>query len=53
MQASPLPPAKLIGGCFWRVFHVVIQNPPNSSAVATPHSGLLIVFRQIQTEDGQ
>ncbi len=25
----PPPPAKSNGECFWRVFHVVIQNPPN------------------------
>ncbi len=37
MQASP-PPAKSNGEYFWRVFHVVIQNLPNSPAVATRHS---------------
>ncbi len=39
MHSVPLPPpAKSNGECFWRVFHVVIQNPPNSTAVLTRHS---------------
>ncbi len=31
--------AKSNGEYFWRVFHVVIQKPPNLHAVATRHSG--------------
>ncbi len=38
-KRPPPPPAKSNGECFWRVFHVVIQDPPNSPAVATRHSG--------------
>ncbi len=38
-KRPPPPPAKSNGEDFWRVFHMVIQNPPNSPAVATCHSG--------------
>ncbi len=38
-KRPPPPPAKSNGECFWRVFHVVTQNPPNLLAIVTHHSG--------------